>query len=643
METGELSRQILKKYWGHDQFRPLQQDIVQAVFEGNDTLALLPTGGGKSICFQVPAMMKEGICLVVSPLIALMKDQVEHLQSKGIAAAAVFSGMHKKEIDILLDNCVYGKIKFLYVSPERLKTEMFLERAKRMNINLIAVDEAHCISQWGYDFRPAYLEIAALRDLLPKINVVALTATATKDVKKDIQEKLKFKNPKVFQKSFARDNLSYSSFNIEDKGKKLLQILTNVPGAGIVYVRSRKKTKSTADFLRQNNISAAYYHAGLEHSQRDQVQDDWIKNKTRIIVATNAFGMGIDKPDVRVVVHMDLTNTLEAYYQEAGRAGRDEKKAYAVVLFHQGDIEDLKGWVLQNYPVIDFIKKVYQCLANYFKSAVGSSFLASYDFEMAEFIKTNNLPALGTYSALKRLEDEGFIQFNESFFNPSRLMILLGHHDLYKFQIANAYYDPLIKALLRIYGGEIYSSFIKLSENQVAKFMENLTVNEVEKQLNALHQMEVLFYDPKKDKPQVTFLTPRHDATSLPMNAMEYKRRMENDQHKVDSVIHYITHLKRCRSLVLLEYFNEISYKVCGICDICQSKKPVSEIDETKMQAGLNFISEALLKDALSIENLTEKIQPKNKEKFLMVIRLLLDRGSLKYDDSGRIRMGSKE
>ncbi len=642
MELEEHSRQILKKYWGHDTFRPLQQEIIKSVLNGTDTLALLPTGGGKSICFQVPAMMQEGLCLVISPLIALMKDQVEQLLTRNISAAAVFSGMHKKEIDIILDNCIYGKTKFLYVSPERLKTEIFKERVKKMKVNLIAVDEAHCISQWGYDFRPPYLEISELRKLLPTVSMIALTATATKEVKADIQEKLQFRNGIVFQKSFARENLSYSAFNLEDKEKKLLEILKKVKGSGIVYVRNRKKTKTISELLQRNGISSNFYHAGIEHTNRAQVQEDWIKNKIRIIVATNAFGMGIDKPDVRVVVHMDLTNTLEAYYQEAGRGGRDENKAYATILYHEGDVKDLKGWILKTYPSVSFIKKIYQCLANFYKIAIGSSFLANYDFELPEFAKLYELPPLETYYAVKKLQDEGFIQLNETFFNPSKVMILIDHQELYKIQIAHAIYDPLIKALLRIYGGEIFTGFLKISENQIANFLGNASVNEVEKMLKALHQMEILFYDPKKDKPQLTFLTPRMDAESLPINTKEYERRKKNDEEKVTAVINYVTHKHRCRSLLLLEYFNEISFKTCEICDICQANRRALEVEDPKIIAGFKIIHKAMENNAINLEDLMEKIQPKDKDKFLLMIRLLLDREYLKYDSNGRLMIIAK-
>ncbi|MEM1137932.1 MAG: ATP-dependent DNA helicase RecQ, partial [Bacteroidota bacterium] len=448
---------ILYQYWKYTTFRSLQEEIIQAVLAGKDTLALLPTGGGKSICFQVPALAKEGVCIVISPLIALMKDQVYQLNTRGIEAKAIYAGMSQREIDITLDNAIYGNIKFLYVSPERLKTEIFITRAAKMNISLLAIDEAHCISQWGYDFRPPYLELMQFRELIPNVPCIALTATATEVVKNDIQDKLGFdQNAGFFQKSFARENLSYSVYYEEDKEKRMLEILSKVAGSAIVYVRSRKRTKHFADFLRARKISASFYHAGLSNEERARRQDDWINNRTRVIVATNAFGMGIDKPDVRIVIHLDLPDNLEAYYQEAGRAGRDERKAFAVLLYNHNDIKQLKENIEISHPSIDKLKKVYQAVANYLKIAVGSGYLESYDFDLDDFVNTFKLPYLETYHALKKLEEQDFIQFNESFYAPSRLTIALSHDKLYEFQVANKEADKLIKILLRVYGAEIY-------------------------------------------------------------------------------------------------------------------------------------------------------------------------------------------
>ena len=410
---------ILKQYWGYDHFRPLQEEIIDSILANNDTLALLPTGGGKSICFQVPALLREGICIVVSPLIALMKDQVEQLNRRHISAAAIYSGMSAREIDFCLDNCIYGNYKFLYVSPERLRTDLFLARSERMNISLLAVDEAHCISQWGYDFRPAYLEIAQFRATIPDINIVALTATATPPVQQDIQDRLSFKEGRVYQQSFARPNLSYSALYEEDKEKRLLKILSNVPGTAVVYARSRKRTEFIARQLRSRNIQADHYHAGLDTDSRAARQDAWVQNKTRVIVATNAFGMGIDKPDVRVVVHLDLPDSLEAYYQEAGRAGRDGKKAYAVILYNQNDTDRLIEGVERSFPPLAVLRSVYQNVANYLRIAVGSSMLASYDFDLDDFAQTYRMKSSEVYYAIKRLGETGFLQLNESFYSPS--------------------------------------------------------------------------------------------------------------------------------------------------------------------------------------------------------------------------------
>jgi ATP-dependent DNA helicase RecQ len=393
--------EILEKYWGFKNFRPLQEEIINAVLNGKDTLALLPTGGGKSICFQVPAMLKEGICIVVSPLIALMKDQVDNLLNKGIKAIAITSSMHKREIDIALDNCIHGNIKFLYLSPERLETEIVQVRLQKMNISLIAIDEAHCISQWGYDFRPSYLKIELLRELLPKTPVLALTATATKEVVKDIQEKLHFKKENVFQESFERKNVAYIVLNEEDKLARLLKLATNVKGTGIVYVRNRKTTQDIANYLISNQLSADFYHAGLDTKTREQKQNNWIQNKTRIIVCTNAFGMGIDKPDVRFVAHIDLPDSLEAYFQEAGRAGRDGKKSFAVLLYNASDKINLERNIELNFPTIDEIRQTYQALANYYQIATGAGLGTTYNFDITAFCDNYKLQAITVFNSLK--------------------------------------------------------------------------------------------------------------------------------------------------------------------------------------------------------------------------------------------------
>jgi ATP-dependent DNA helicase RecQ len=620
---------ILKKFYGYSRFRPLQEDIISSVIKGNDTLALLPTGGGKSICFQVPALALEGICIVISPLIALMKDQVHQLQKRGIPAVYIYSGMNKKEIDIALDNCVYGNIKFLYVSPERLETEILIERVKKMKVCLLAVDEAHCISQWGYDFRPSYLKISDFKKYISGVPIIALTATATKEVKQDIADKLELNDPAFFQKSFARENLSYSCFFEEDKERKLLEILKNVPGTAVVYVRSRKKAKEVAAFLSKRSISATYYHAGLSNEQRSEIQDSWINNQIRVIVATNAFGMGIDKADVRVVIHLDLPDSLEAYYQEAGRAGRDEKKAYAVALFDENNTEDLIRRLETSYPSVEHIRKVYQSIANYYKIAVGSSMLSTYDFILDDFAQTFRLPIPDTYYALKRLEEGGFIQLNESFFNPSKVFIKVDHTTLYQFQVANIALDPLIKALLRSYGGELFTHFQTISEKQLATML-NLRKSEVEAKLETLDKMEIIIYEKQKDKPQLTFLTPRFDAGKLPFNSEAYKERKAKDLKKIKAVIQYVKNELRCRTQMLLEYFNEEKDETCGVCDNCiKRKKAVS--NQQKDEILMNLINSRIENGPVHIEELIEELKNK-REEVLQVIRKMLESGILSTD-----------
>lgn len=631
--------EILKQFWGYANFRPLQEDIIQSVLQGHDTLALMPTGGGKSICFQVPALAKEGICIVVSPLIALMKDQVEQLKRRNIPAIAIYSGMTRREIDLNLDNCVYGNIKFLYVSPERLKTEILLERVKRMQVALLAIDEAHCISQWGYDFRPPYLEIAQFRELFPDIPLIALTATATPDVKQDIQDRLAFQNGKVFQKSFARPNLSYSVFNEEDKEQKLLQILQNVKGSAIVYVRSRKRTQSIAKLLLNQGISAAYYHAGLTNEERTQQQEAWINGVIRVVVATNAFGMGIDKPDVRLVVHMDVPDNLESYYQEAGRGGRDEQKAYAVLLYTQKNIDDLRYKLEQAFPSVDLLRRVYQSLANYFKVAVGSSQLSSYDFDIHDFVKTFQLPLVNTFYAIKRLEEEGFIQLNEDFYHPSKLYIRINQAELYKFQVANAALDGLIKALLRMYGGELLSGFCTVSESKLATFLST-SANDVMRKLRLMHQMEVIDYDPQKDKPQLTFLTSRFDAAKLSIDEKKLKQRYQVQAEKIDKIIHYTEHTRRCRTQLLQEYFGEITDETCGVCDVCLQKKDKHK-KEVEGTVHLRQKIRTLLAEApLTVQQLTTKADEKE-DAITHTIRMMLDNSELQYDKAGRLMLKS--
>jgi ATP-dependent DNA helicase RecQ len=628
--------QILKKYWGYDTFRSMQEEIITSVLAGKDTLALLPTGGGKSICFQVPALAKEGLCIVVSPLIALMKDQVENLKKRGIPAVAIYSGMHRKEIDILLDNCVYGNIKFLYLSPERLRTELFIERLKRMKVNLLAVDEAHCISQWGYDFRPPYLQIAEVRQFLSNVPVLALTATATPQVQQDIQEKLRFRENNIFRKSFARANLSYSVLLEEDKEQKLLQILKAISGTAIVYVRSRRRTQEIAQFLAKNAISSTFYHAGLDHAQRNIRQENWIKNQTRVIVATNAFGMGIDKPDVRVVIHLDVPDNLEAYYQEAGRAGRDELKSYGVLLYQSSDIQDLQERFEQQFPDIEFIKKIYQALANHFQLATGSGEMASYDFDLEHFQQKYGLPAYVTYFGLKRLEDSGLIQFNESFYQPSRIHILLEGTELYKYRVANARFDNFLQTLLRMYGGELYSGFMNISEEEISRKCQ-ITLAETERSLLYLHQSGVIFYEKQKEKPQITFLTPRFEINRLPLDISDFLFRKNIALQRLQAMTNYVVTNDRCRTLMFQDYFGEKSDIDCGVCDVCvKRKKMLTQTD--KYQYYRTYILQLVNQESLSLQQLYNAIPKASQSEFSETIKTMLGNSELVYEPDGKLK-----
>lgn len=632
---------ILKSYWGYEQFRPLQEDIINAAVAGNDVLALLPTGGGKSICFQVPALMMDGLCLVVSPLIALIKDQVSQLKKRDIRAEAIHAGMSKREIDITLDNCVNADVKFLYLSPERLKSELFVERIKIVQQNrsvcLIAVDEAHCISQWGYDFRPAYMEIAEVREIIPDIPVIALTATATPKVREDIQEKLAFRNSQVFTKSFARANLSYSVRFEEHKERKMLEILQRVRGSAVVYVNTRRYTKELAHVLQRNHISADFYHAGLEHEERSRKQDDWIHNRTRVIVSTNAFGMGIDKPDVRVVIHMGIPANLESYYQEAGRAGRDEKKAFAVLICNQKDILDLREKTKNSLPDEKLIREVYQMLGNYFQLAVGSYPADSFDFDFQAFTKRFDRHPLEIFNSIKVLGNQGFIHLSESFFAPSKVVFSLNQKALYEFQIANAPYDPVIKGLLRLYGGDLYNYPLTINEGNLAAALAT-SVNACAAVLNQLAERAVLEYFPRKDKPQLVFLKPREAAGQLGLDIPAINARRKLTLEKMEAVISYLHNEDRCRTQQLLEYFGEVSYDKCEVCDVCIRQK------RHRGDAALNQHYEKQIKAILheevnlTLEGLVGILDPENRKLFTQKVSEMLDHGVLYYDDFGKIR-----
>ena len=632
---------ILKKYWGYSAFRPLQEDIVKAVLEQKDVLALLPTGGGKSICFQVPAMAMDGLCLVISPLIALMKDQVNQLQKRGIAAEALHAGQSKREIDYLLDNAANSDLKFLYCSPERLKTELFIERIKKVvakrGVCLIAVDEAHCISQWGYDFRPAYLEIADLRDLLPQPPIIALTATATPLVREDIEARLKLRNPQRFVKSFSRPNLSYSVRFEEHKERKLLEVLQRVSGSAVVYVSTRKHAREVAQWLSQHHISADYYHAGLTFQERSAKQEDWVHNRTRVIVSTNACGMGIDKPDVRVVVHLDLPDNLEAYYQEAGRAGRDEKKAFALIICNQADIEHLRRKTEQALPELDTLKEVYQMLGNFFQLAVGSWPDESFDFDFDLFSKRFQRHPLEVYHALKVLGEHGVIHLSESFFSPGKVRFAIDQRKMYEFQIANAQFDALIKALLRLHGGELYQNFVTLQENNLSALLGQ-SVADIRKSLSHLQQRGVVEYSEQKERPQLTFLMPRQPTDKLPIDQKALKAKRKLKMGKMESVVAYVHNREECRTRQLLVYFGETDYGRCEVCDNCIDRHK-HEQDHKEKATYRKAIDELLAASTgYSEEQLIKKIKPRNKELLLELLAELIDHGDLHYDSYGYIK-----
>lgn len=624
------SSSILKKYWGHSDFRSPQAEIISASLEGKDVLAILPTGAGKSVCFQVTSMMQEGLCLVVSPLIALMQDQVQQLKKKGIEAIAIHSGMNRKEIDIALDNCVYGKQKFLYVSPERLQTEIFRERFKKMNINLIAIDEAHCISQWGYDFRPPYLEIARLRELKTGIPFMALTASATKQVRDDIAAKLELNSPVFFQKSFARDNLSLVVRKTETKEKQLLNILRKVSGSAIVYVRSRKGTEAIAKFLSKNKISSIFYHAGLNPEDRTSRQQQWIDNEIRVMVSTSAFGMGINKPDVRTVIHLDLPENMESYYQEAGRAGRDGKRSYATIIFHETDVLSLRHKTELSQPEIADLKKIYQALCNFYQLAIGSSQGEAYNFDMDAFCSKFPYKQAEVYPAIKKLEEFGLILLNEGFHRPSRIHFQVDKTKIYEFQVANARFDPLIKSLLRIYGAESFTDFVVISENQLATSLK-ISAKDVKAELQKLHQLQKLIYEPASDEPQIVFVMPRQDADRLPIEKKEFEKRRKLHFDKMDSMINYAEQNVRCRMQVIQEYFDEITYQTCGICDVCISKK--KKDNSAVLKDYLDQVIYLLTQKPMTIEELETAVAARDKELFIEAVRELVDAGSIAYDD----------
>jgi len=564
---------ILKKYWGHDTFRTLQESIINVILEGNDVLAILPTGGGKSICFQVPTMMKDGCCLVVTPLIALMEDQVQQLQKKDIAAAAITAGMSNQETELILRECIDGSLKFLYVSPERLETKMFLNVTSEMPISLIAVDEAHCVSQWGYDFRPAYLNIAKIRTHFRNAPIIALTASATEEVKNDIIEKLMMVKGRTFMSSFSRPNLAYAAEKCTDKTNRLIEVLKKVKGTGIVYCKSRKRTNEISDLIKNHGIESNFYHAGLDRDTRKLRQQEWINGTTKVMVCTNAFGMGIDKGDVRLVIHADMPDCLENYYQEAGRAGRDGKKSYALLLYNNQDIEELKKLPDTRFPTINTIRKVYQSLANYFQIPNSFGGEQYYDFDMDDFMQKFNLKANEVIYSLQALKNERIISYQEQVYKPSFAQFTSSRTDIEEFEINNPNSELVIKALLRTYSG-IIDMPVRINEKQIAKVIKrDLTF--VSNQLHLLFKAGIIKYTPKKETPQILYLQNRIKTDELNLNYDIYLKRKKQFQERINKLINFTT-LENCRAEYIGNYFGDEEIKPCGVCDNClKSKKEV--------------------------------------------------------------------
>lgn len=626
-QLSTLNSRILKQYWGYDRFRGIQEDIIDSISKNKDTLGLMPTGGGKSITFQVPALAKEGMCLVITPLIALMKDQVQNLKKRGIKALAIYSGMSRQDIIITLENCIFGNYKFLYISPERLDTEIFRTKLRKMHISMITVDESHCISQWGYDFRPAYLKIAEIRELLPGVPVLALTATATPEVVKDIQARLHFRHKNVFRMSFERNNLAYIVRKTENKTAELLHILRSMPGSAIVYVRNRRRTKEITELLNNEHITADFYHAGLDDATKDIRQHRWQSGESRVMVATNAFGMGIDKPDVRIVIHMDLPDSIEAYFQEAGRAGRDGQKAYAVILYAKSDKTTLHKRIPDTFPEKEYIRDVYEHLQYYYQMAMGDGLDCVREFNIEDFCRKFKYFPVPVDSALRILTQAGYLEYTAEQDSTSRILFTIRRDELYRLREMGEDMDRLIQAVLRSYTG-VFTDYTYINEDSLA-IRTGLTRRQIYEMLVHLAKLRIVSYIPHKKTPYIIYTRERVEAQRIHISPEVYEHRKARYETRINAMLDYVTNNTVCRSRMLLDYFGERNEHNCGQCDTCISLRSKSKASEQPDRETLCAkVCEILSRESLTPAGLLKQL-PMDKELLTEILHRLSDEGKI--------------
>ena len=626
-QLSTLNSRILKQYWGYDRFRGIQEDIIDSISKNKDTLGLMPTGGGKSITFQVPALAKEGMCLVITPLIALMKDQVQNLKKRGIKALAIYSGMSRQDIIITLENCIFGNYKFLYISPERLDTEIFRTKLRKMHISMITVDESHCISQWGYDFRPAYLKIAEIRELLPDVPVLALTATATPEVVKDIQARLHFRHKNVFRMSFERNNLAYIVRKTENKTAELLHILRSMPGSAIVYVRNRRRTKEITELLNNEHITADFYHAGLDDATKDIRQHRWQSGESRVMVATNAFGMGIDKPDVRIVIHMDLPDSIEAYFQEAGRAGRDGQKAYAVILYAKSDKTTLHKRIPDTFPEKEYIRDVYEHLQYYYQMAMGDGLDCVREFNIEDFCRKFKYFPVPVDSALRILTQAGYLEYTAEQDSTSRILFTIRRDELYRLREMGEDMDRLIQAVLRSYTG-VFTDYTYINEDSLA-IRTGLTRRQIYEMLVHLAKLRIVSYIPHKKTPYIIYTRERAEAQRIHISPEVYEHRKARYETRINAMLDYVTNDTVCRSRMLLDYFGERNEHNCGQCDTCISLRSKSKVSEQPDREALcTKVCGILSRESLTPAGLLKQL-PMDKELLTEILHRLSDEGKI--------------